>query len=368
MNREETTVITSSVERAAMLIEQDIKNRDLPFGARYLTSSEVGLALGINERMACRSMALLADKGVLVRKRRAGTFVGPNAGQRSSTASKTMHVLMGPAAAMKGRMSPGVIVDALLPETVGFHVEIDLLDGHDENGGVERVLKAFREEESVGGVLLLSCSSETQLAIFESRLPAVVLGGVYQGSKGLSFVDMDHFESGRIACRYLLDRGHRRILFLNHNNWLSGDNLRLDGVNAALQEAGEGSGAMIMRCVHGDRSTIFSEVSSLLSDADRPTGLLCTCPFYADVAIAAAESLGLRVPEDIGAIVASRPISSGSERISRLPYTFTDADVCKAVHIAADMLKEHISRIAGPAKHVILPVKLVEPQESKQGS
>ena len=72
----ETTTPRSRVQRLASLIEQDLRRRGLAAGDPYLTASEAGDDFGVDPFTATRAMSLLAKRGVLVRKRGVGTFVG----------------------------------------------------------------------------------------------------------------------------------------------------------------------------------------------------------------------------------------------------------------------------------------------------
>ena len=360
----ENNVVVSRVEQIATLIEEDIRRRRLLPGAAYLTAVEVGTELGINERKACRAMALLAEKGVLVRKRRAGTFVGTGAIQRSSAAQARISILLGSAVSLRERSLVGTVVDALLAEIPTHHITIDSLPEHGDGAGVERVLKPSGEDSMVVGMLLLGCSLEQHLAVYRSQLAAVVLGSVYQSVAGLSSVDIDNFESGHVACRYLLDRGHRKILLLCSDVWLPGDNFRLDGVNAALAETAIKGGALVVRSVNGNKEAVASEVSAVLRGDDRPTGMIFNHSniSLADTVVDAILSLGLRIPEDISVVSSMRPVDCTSSQLSGIPYTYTEEAIRKTVMIAVRMLKQLVCEEASWTKHITVPVELVEPQ------
>jgi DNA-binding LacI/PurR family transcriptional regulator len=358
--------VSSQVRRLAELIETDIEQRCMVPGTQYLTAVEAGIRLGVHERMASRAMGFLADKGVLVRRRRAGTFVGPNATQRRPTELKCIYLLLGSRLGVETNTLTGIVVDEIMSEIPNYRIQIDMVAETGDHGSVERVVKEHQEHGNIGGMVLFGCSLATQTAVLTSGVPAVVIGSVYQGTTSLSSVDIDQFEAGRIACRYLLDQGHRRILFLCRDFWLPGDNLRLDGVNAMLAQSGMDHDALIMRSVHGDTDTIKSEVALVLSGKDRSTGVICQHWYFADAALAAHKSLGLNNTGDLDIVVVNRRDSRLPSHLSSLPYVWTEMDFREGARVAAQALKQRIIGDRITAEHTVLPVKLIESRMAGQ--
>ena len=115
-------------------------------------------------------------------------------------------------------------------------------------------------------------------------LPAVSYGTVYPNITEIPSVDQDQFESGRLQTQYLLDRGHRHIVLLMHDNWRPGDNLLVAGVNQALVDAGLSYGVLATRSVSDDVALIRTEIDRLLRLDNRPTGLICRSQVFAETA------------------------------------------------------------------------------------
>lgn len=347
--------VISQVDLLAESIESDIRQKCLIPGMRYLTAAEAGLKLGINERMASRAMSLLADRGVLVRKRRAGTFVGPNAKQRQPVDMKRISILV--SSATSSYSATGTVVDSVIAEMPMCRIQVDILPEHSEQMYIKGLAKEYRENGGIAGMILLSCPLEAQSAVLTSGVPAVSFGSVYQSTSDLYSVNIDQFEAGRIACRYLLSRGNRRILFLCRDTWLPGDNLRLDGVNAEMEKAGLGNAALIVRSVLGDREVIKSEVATVLAGSDNDTGLISPHSFFADAALDAFALQQKDWTKHI--VVVSQHSSSLPDRIAEIPYVWAEMDFQEVSSLVVRTLKQRIADEVDVAKHTLIPVKLI---------
>ncbi len=101
------------------------------------------------------------------------------------------------------------------------------------------------------------------------------------------------------ATRYLLDLGHRSILYIGGNSKLSTEQSRVEGFKRAMSEAGLTLEPELVIEDSFDSDRAFDVVSRFF-----PEGLPCSAIFCADDMIAfgakgAVEHYGLRVPDDI---------------------------------------------------------------------
>jgi LacI family transcriptional regulator len=71
----------------------------------------------------------------------------------------------------------------------------------------------------------------------EAKLPFVLLNRVENESGGIS-LGVDHEEAGRLAARYLLDRGHQRIGMIFRHPDVQSSRLRLQGIRQAMKTSG----------------------------------------------------------------------------------------------------------------------------------
>jgi LacI family transcriptional regulator len=125
--------------------------------------------------------------------------------------------------------------------------------------------------------VLLNCHSA------DRRLPAVVPGEV---------------AGARTATQYLIEKGHRRIGFINGERWMEASADRLKGYRQALAAADIAFEPQLVRS--GDWLPLqgYEYALELLRASHPPTAIFCANDLMAMGALDAADKLGLRVPED----------------------------------------------------------------------
>ncbi len=101
------------------------------------------------------------------------------------------------------------------------------------------------------------------------------------------------------ATSHLIEKGHRRIGFVNGEPWMDASIDRLGGYRRALANAGIPFDSTIVRNgdwlpLQGHRHTL-----DLIAQMSPPTAIFCANDLMAIGALEAAAQLGLRVPEDI---------------------------------------------------------------------
>ena len=354
----EIVTFRSRVRHLASLIEHDIHRKGLSVGEPYLTAHEVGQDLGVHAQTANRAMKLLANRGLLVRKRGQGTFVGAKMRPLSAVRLKYVHVLIEPYAVRLG-VPVGELLEGLLDELPGHDPQFNYLPPYNPAAYVRKVLQKGMADGSLCGLILASCPREVQEAVLASKLPAVVLGSVYQNTSRLPSVEVDQARMGRMLTQYLLERGHRRIGLLIYEKWMPGDNRFVDGVNQMLGKALFNHAGLVIRSIPGEASLVTGELGRLLSLEDRPTGLICGRRGFAEAAVTVAESLGLAVPDDLEIVF--RHYDPKSSRALALPYACLELDFTALAAVVGRMLRQLIEGQRPEPDHVVLPVHLVEP-------
>ncbi|WP_223425143.1 LacI family DNA-binding transcriptional regulator [Tateyamaria pelophila] len=186
-------------------------------------------------------------------------------------------------------------------DEVGSHGFTILLGTHNYDDAQEYdVLRKFLEHRVDGvAVVGLHHSEEVYNLIESQRIPTVSLWN-YAPTSRLICVGADNHEAGCKIARHVLDRGHSKIatLFppLDGNDRATS---RADGVMQMLQQRGAAPDPV-------DRLETFYSISSAkkvvieyLTSQARPDVIVCGNDILALGAIYAAQSLGLKVPEDI---------------------------------------------------------------------
>ena len=355
------------IDKLAETLRKDIHRRALRVGDHYLTAAEASQMLGVSPVMANRAMNVLAGRRLLTRHRRRGSFVGP--AFQPNTPPPTLRVIH----ILKGLMKDekrwtSVIGDCLqglhtvLP---GYQVQSNIVPHHNPAEMVRQIFKQYTSDGSLSGIILLSCPREVQEMVQElvreHRLPAVSFGTVYPNITRIPSLDHDQFESGRLQAKYLIDRGHRRIVLLMHDNWQPGDNLLVDGINQALADAGLSYGVLSTRSIPEVVALMKAEMSRLLYISDRPTGLICRSQLFAETAAEVARSQSMRVPEDLDVIFDAndRDLSIAPG----LPRACAKHSSRKQLTMVAETLEKIIAGKQIENNYFVVPVELVGPEQ-----
>jgi LacI family transcriptional regulator len=109
------------------------------------------------------------------------------------------------------------------------------------------------------------------------------------------------------AARYLLNLGHRRILYMGGDTQLSTENSRLRGFRRAMEEVGAEVDPALVVEESFDSDSAYRRVRSILADGQWRGAKMFTAVFCVDDVIAfgvkaAVENLGLAVPADVSIV------------------------------------------------------------------
>jgi LacI family transcriptional regulator len=92
-------------------------------------------------------------------------------------------------------------------------------------------------QRNVDGILLLPNQQDTQsIELLNKRnFPYVISGRIFENIRA-DYVVVDDRKGAYLATRHLIERGHRRILFLNSFMHIYSSVVRLNGFKSALME------------------------------------------------------------------------------------------------------------------------------------
>jgi DNA-binding LacI/PurR family transcriptional regulator len=244
----------------------------------------------------------------------------------------------------------GLVTEDTLGEAFSDPVNLALLDGLGDALGDERLGLLVVPMAGVGGLdpgdsaldaaILLGCSTNVADSVASLRRRGVPLIGVEtEPFEGVVAIDIDNRAASAGAARLLARLGHHRIAMVTLP-------LEPDRRRGALDPARERAATAFVareritgvREVFPDAPGIVSAASSVdegllagraLLDAPasrRPTAIIAQSDLLAVGVLAAAEELGLRVPEDLSLVgfdgiplagVLSRPLTTVAQPIER---------------------------------------------------
>ena len=281
---------TTSVAVAKSIL-MDIQDKGLLPGDRYLTAQDAGLLFQVRKSVANEAMRHLAERALLVRRRKAGTFVGPSYHPEGTeelvtnrSGEKTLeriHVFM-TRDYVRTRFVPGEVFAEVLGDAFrGCSVQIHHIPELDAADYVCRSIAEIREQRNFrSGLVLIRSPREGQIVAAESGLPTVVFGSIYPGVN-LPFVDIDQAAVGKIAGEYIAQRCDAGcVLFMRHE-WRRGDNLMLNDMTSALARAGRGLDDVEIHSILADAEAIRAETRDYLEHNSTPSLIACRDDFYA---------------------------------------------------------------------------------------
>jgi len=247
----------------------------------------------------------------------------------------------------------------LQSELPGVQLQFHLVRLADEQDYLNRVIDDALSSRLGEGFVLARSTLMTQRMIVASGLPAVVFGHPYASVKGLSFIDRDQREMGRLMARFVLDCGHRHIVALMRDRLLPGDHELLDGAREIVEEAGLPAPGLWVRCLPHDREEVAEEVEQLLDTSPELPAIISRPPLMAEAAIDAIQARGLIPMQDVAIAVSDyfREPPGGSPFAVIRPALENDQQGARLGRVIAQLARREIPQ----NEHRLTPVRLEVP-------
>lgn len=213
----------------------------------------------------------------------------------------------------------------------------------------------YLDSGRVDGFILLTASRKQSYIknLLDIGAPFIAWG-VSGPNQNYSTVNGDNFSGGKRATEYLVDIGRQRIAFLGGPAAEMEVQLRYQGYESALEEAGIPIDPALV--VHGEyHSAAGAELMDhLLAQAPNLDAVFVNSDLNAIAAIEVIRQQGKRVPEDI-AVVGYDDLSIAS--YNQLPLTTIRQDIPLAGKLLAQNLIQFLK--TGVVSQVVMPVELV---------
>jgi LacI family transcriptional regulator len=172
----------------------------------------------------------------------------------------------------------------------------------DEDPVRESACVRILEEHSVAGLVITpSNPSLRELEQLARRgTPSVLLARRQPSEGGWCAVSGDDSLGGALIARHLLERGHRRVAYLNGRGTTRLLDARREGVRTSLEAAG----ASFVEILTSKMTASGGEQGAhqLLQLSERPTALVCANDLLALGALRVLHQQGLRVPDDVALV------------------------------------------------------------------
>jgi DNA-binding LacI/PurR family transcriptional regulator len=366
-------------------IEADIHRRRLRPGDAYLTTAEAARMLRTSGTTANQALQMLVKRGVIERKQRRGAVIARSRQPAERPPLNRVHLLVHrDYLSTEGIFRDGTLL-GLQGALPGAQIEWDLAAEIDDPAYINGLVSAALRSDAAEGFVLVRSSLTTQRVIAASGLPAVVFGSIYPSVTGLSRVDRDHAEDGRLLADFLLSRGCRKLAVVMRQFVLSGELDTLEGVRQRALAAGLGLDAFTVRCLPSDEEVAQAALRNLLagmlglpavqasSNGQKISkrgghgrlrkwpklGLVCRTVLLADAAAQAARSLGLTVPKDVEIAVCNYYAVPGDT--PRYPYAALRLTAEQQGARLGGLLARQAAGELLHSEHEIIPVTLEVP-------
>lgn len=199
-----------------------------------------------------------------------------------------------------------------------------------------------------GMVLIGFCDQDYKKLREQIHIPFVVYDGYMESSGNLVNIEVNHFDGGVQAGRYLKSRGHRDVLCISDNN-ICMDMERFMGLKSELPSA-----ELIMIPMEQSARTMFYKEH--LEKIRKKSAVFAVSDYYAMDFIQFLKSEGLSVPEDMS-VIGFDNVRESEKFVP--PLTTIKQDHKERAALTLQMLKK---LKAGECieKNVLLPVALIE--------
>ena len=165
----------------------------------------------------------------------------------------------------------------------------------------EQGIEAFLQHRVDGIIYARMYHQEVRLPESLRGVPTVLLDASSR-EESISSVVPDEEEAARTAVEHLVAAGHNRIGYLSNSDDIPATRGRLAGYRSTLEAHGIEVDESLITTSNSTTAPGREAAAGLLARTDRPTALFCFNDRMAMGAYQAAQSAGLRIPEDLSVV------------------------------------------------------------------
>lgn len=214
----------------------------------------------------------------------------------------------------------------------------------DETDDIIDVYRRLIDSGSLDGFVVLEpVTNDPRVAYLRERKIPFVLHGRHESAPDYPFFDIDNEAVGYRLTRLLLDKGHRRIAFLNGHAGRTYVQQRQTGYLRALAEAGLHSDPGLHK--FDDMTEAFGLVGMvrLLEDRARmPTGVICGNTLIAKGVLHILNTLKIAVPGQVSVVAHDDELPDTHTMSFNPPLTVTHAPLENSWQPLAEILTEAV--------------------------
>ena len=225
------------------------------------------------------------------------------------------------------------------------------LDGENLNRFISLI-----KDNNVAGVITLNNLTPAALAKI-SAATTVVQCCEFCEESDCSYVSIDDYQATKTALQHFLDRGRRKIAFINGPMRFKYARHRQRGYLDFIREHNlEFREDWIVQLSDINFDIALASITQLLSKDDRPDAVFAVSDIFASAAIKVAKKIDLLVPQDLMIIGFDNVDIS---LMSEPPITTVNQPKMQLGYMACEVLVERISAPDAPGKHILLDTELI---------
>jgi LacI family transcriptional regulator len=352
----EESSILAPINKLAERVERDITAKGLTYGDRYLTAAEAAREFGVSAATANRAMQLLAERDLLSRERRRGTFVGPAVKATKRSSIKTVAVFLRDDDQAGADSASSAVLTSLRQALGHVNLHFGFVPNHDSIAYAQSVLEPMVAAGNLAGVVAISCQREIYCFFRGLGVPLVIMGSLYADGETIPSIDADNKQSGRLLTEYLISKGHRKVALMAGRDSLPGEHDFYDGVSEVLAAKNLPATALLARSFPSNETAGVAMLRHLLRTNDPPTAIVCR---GSQMLLTIAEALNTLVPAG-----QQQPelVCDGYAPISneRFPYIHCSPSVTMRgmTDLMAEMLKKLSNGEALPSHRIVVSVSI----------
>jgi LacI family transcriptional regulator len=270
--------------------------------AGAVTIADVAAASGFSpmtvSRVINNDTKVRESTRLLVKQAIAALNYSPNIAARTLAGADPVRIGLlysNPSAAYLSRYLLGSLEQARAAHVELIVVKCDT-DEQAEEDAISELLSS-----GVDGIILSEpmCASPRVLALFDQFNTQVVAVGNWRPSSRMSVVRIDDREAAAEMTRHIISLGHRHIGFIIGNALHKASEMRRQGFEAAMQEAGISVSPAYLVQGHFTYRSGLEAAEALLALPERPTAIFASNDDMAAATIAVAHRRHLDVPRDL---------------------------------------------------------------------
>ncbi len=287
-------------EKLKQLLKDKIAEGGMKAGDRFHSQNELMRKYKLSYSTVTRALNELESEGYLRREQGRGTFVAAVPGGGETRAPQPRRI----AAFIQWDAHSPVHINfrriyAAIEASLPPHCQLRLVPYEADLSRLEQFL--FSREASDGAVFVYP--HEEHFAFVKrvaQEMPAAVIGSPPRGGD-ISYVHTDNQAAAQRAVLWLLDRGHRDIGVISGALEMTDSRERLEGYRSALRQRGAQFRESLVVFTHPAELNGYGAMLELFdrNTSRRITAVFAAGDLLAMGALAAAKSMGLKVPADL---------------------------------------------------------------------